>query len=320
MYYNQITRNRDRQLEGKFITIPSSFNKLNKLLPGFIDAGIYVLLTGSTKSAKSSMFYHEWVLHPIQWILDNPEKGLNYTSHLCTLEISKQAIALRMMCHYLTRYGIHISPDDLLGKFAGKVLPEEYLPRIKEAEEWYTKLSDKFIVRDDINTADKFIQWIKDIAMQHGTMENGVYTPHDPWHIVNISLDHLSLIGDKADMEKVSLACIRARDKFNFNICIIQQQANAQESVTNVKLNLLRPSGSGLDKHKDTQKDCSLFIGMFNPQKYETIRTWNGIDMTEKSKHFGRYREASIILNRNGSAGHYINLEFDGPTNTFKEI
>lgn len=320
MYFSKIIENRNRQLEGKLITIPTSFSKLNNHLPGLIDQGVYVLLTGSTKSAKSSMFYHEWVYHPINWCKNNPEKDIRYTSYLCTLEISKQAIALRSMCNYLTRYGIQLSPDDLLGKFKGRILNEEYLDKIKEAEAWFEDLSRNFIIRDNITTAQQFIDWCNSIAEKHGEIKDGRYIPYDKWHIINISIDHLSLIGDKADMDLLSRTFISLRDKYNFNICCIQQQANAQESVTNHQLNLLRPSGSGLDKHKDTQKDCSLFIGMFNPQKFETLRTWNGIDMTEKSPYFDRYRELSVILNRNGSAGHYINLEFDGPTNNFKEI
>jgi hypothetical protein len=105
------------------------------------------------------------------------------------------------------------------------------------------------------------------------------------------------------------------RDRWKYIVVAIQQQAAAQEGVDNVKMDMLRPSPSGLGDCKLSGRDVDMMLGLFAPVRYKKTE-YEGYDIRRLQDH---HRELSVIFNRRGSSVA-VQLYFDGCTNYFKEL
>lgn len=106
------------------------------------------------------------------------------------------------------------------------------------------------------------------------------------------------------------------RNKYEYIPVVIQQQASAQESNENFKLNKLRPTLDGLGDSKICARDYDVIIGLFSPFRH-AIPTYEGYDIT---KWRDNIRFLEIIAGREGGGGTVCPLFFDGAVNFFTEL
>ena len=144
----------------------------------------------------------------------------------------------------------------------------------------------------------------------------------DPDEFVIVITDHVSLLTPEkggtlhdAIGNFSSQYCLHIRDRWDYIVVNVQQQAAAQEGVDNYQNNMLRPSANGLGDNKLTGRDCDFLIGLFAPIRFRK-ETWEGYNIKIMKDSF---REISLILNRRGSPA-ISGLYFDGVTNYFLEL
>lgn len=242
--------------------------------------------------------------------------------------------------------GIRVSPQDLRSTKADNILPKETLKIIKKYEPYFKKLEEIVEFVDSTRNPYGIYKLVKDYALNNGTQhrkkikfvnnETGeetehtvddYYEPDNPDEYVMIIIDHMSLIScDSDNGRKMSLHqsisklsseyLVTLRNKYNYIPVVVQQQAQSQESIENMKANRLKPTLDGLAENKTTQRDCNIALGLFSPFRH-SIPEYYGYDI-KKFKDNIRFLE--IMASRDGGGGETCPLYFDGAVNYFKEL
>lgn len=107
-----------------------------------------------------------------------------------------------------------------------------------------------------------------------------------------------------------------------FNVLNIMQQTVYSENKTYSNRNELnwenlKPSLSDLDSNKIVAQDHHIVLGAFNPYRYASNGTVDGIDLAKSN---GKYRSTKILKNRIGEDQIEIPWYFDGAVGDWKEI
>ena len=104
----------------------------------------------------------------------------------------------------------------------------------------------------------------------------------------------------------------------------MQQQSNDREQKQfNYKgelvIDKVKPTPDGLADCKDVQRDCNYLFSLFSPTRYDcpTYPIDKGYDI---GKLKDRYREFSLLLNRDGTGNVDCDLYFRGEINHFEEL
>ena len=286
----------------------------------------------------------DWLFlyNTIQQVID---KDLNIRLKIFyfTLEMSKEEKMLSAFSNILyVKEGVRIAPKDLRSTRADKVLSIENLDLIAKYEPYFNKIEEVVEFIDDIRNPYGIYKFMKDYADSNGIQHkkqvefidnntgetkineiHDYYKPNDPDEYVMLIIDHISLITKENRMSLhesiVKLSSdylIKLRNKFNYIPVVIQQQASAQESLDNFKLNKLKPSLDGLGDCKLTQRDANVILGLFSPFRHE-IKEYMGYDITFFKDNI---RFLEIIGGREGGGGTVCAVYFDGAVNYFKEL
>jgi len=277
------------------------------------------------------------------------DKGLepNVKIFYFSLEMSKEEKMLAAFSHILyIKEGIRIAPNDLSSTKADRILSKETLDLIAKYKEYFEKIEEIVEFIDDVRNPTGIYNLVREYAKETGTQYtknvefinnktkkkwikeiDDYYEPDDPEQYVFVIIDHVSLIStEKEDGRPLTLHqsitklssnyLVKLRNKYNYIPVVIQQQAQSQESVENMKANRLKPTLDGLGDCKLTQRDANVVLGLFDPFRHE-IPNYKGYDI----KRFkDRIRFMEILANRGGRAGVICPLYFDGATNFFKEL
>lgn len=342
---NEIEDNKRRREAGEIIAIPFPFPRFSRFVPG-VQKGRYILCTANSKVGKTKFTDYIFMYSIIDWIkANNPsiDVRINYFS----LEMSKIDKTKEAIAYYLyTKKNIILPPDKMDSIFDDYILSDENLIDIKDLKDTFQFFEERVNFVDNIKNPYGIYKHVRRIAHENGyyvdknnmkldtlKIEQG-YEPevlkiHDykqyNENIYYIDIfDHYSLFTPEVkhnyDLKLCikdfsSNYCLKMRDRWRHTVIGVQQQANAQESIDNFKLNKLRPSGNGLADCKDTQRDVDMMLGLFAPSRHE-LSEWNGYDI---EKLQDQYRELSVILNRRGNST-ITNLWFNGASNYFKEL
>ena len=335
---------RERVAEGKFNCLPFPFERFKRLYPGF-EQGKYVCITANQKVGKSKLADYLFIYEPLFNMLDKggPKVKVLYFS----LEMGAKEKYNEFLCQLLFRLdNIHIdtrtlrSVDEPCDPHIFELLQSERYQRYIKAFE------DTVLFDDTIKNPTGINKKCRDYAFEHGHMnfieyettneitgeiekKKGVdpikpYTQDDEDEFRIIILDNAANLtpekgckDPRETIEKMSKYCITLRKQLNYIVVLIQHQAQAQESIENLKLDQLKPSASGLGDAKTTVRDMNCLIGLFNPFKYR-IKGHSNYDIT-KLQGYCRFLE--ILEDRDyGANGHECALFFDGATSTFKEL
>lgn len=350
-----IEQNRKNHELGYYNCIPfMGLNRLERLIPG-IEHGTYYLLTASTGVGKSKLGRYLFIHNPILYLEaeDCPE-DVKVDILYFSLEESKRKIILSEISKYLyTRYNLVISIKELQSVGRYNTITADVLEKIKEAEEFVQSFMEKVKVVDNIRNPTGIYKYVRDFALQIGTYYDktgqpltkeeveqvrtatgdaykkvSYYKKHNPKHYVIVIVDHYGLFENESGMTQwqtigkwSSDYCLHIRDKFDFTVVGVQQQAADKERVEHnfrgdTIESKLEPSLDGLGDNKTTSRDANIVLGLFNPDRYN-IEAHDGYDI---NRFRDRYRSMHILKDRDGSANKRVPLFFNGAVDFFREL
>lgn len=349
----ELTENKRRRENGETIAIPWSLPRLSSILPG-ITQGRINLVSANSKVGKTQLNDFLFLYQPLEWMMKNLDSNISLKVFYFSLEISKEAKIRSAISYKLHKdYGIVISPERLRSLFGGYILDDKvlkiinsedfqvWLNFIEEHVDFVDNIRHNYGIHNYIKTyaeqnghyTKKVIDWQKDDGFGNTTVEkrevNDKYIPNNPNEYVIVIVDHLSLLQPSKEEKTLHTAMgaftsrymLEARDKWNYCIALVQQQAAASESqqFTNkgdTIVEKLKPSPDNLGDCKLTARDVDLMISLFWPHRYE-ITEYHKWDLNVIGKY---HRELMINLNRHGTSNASIDLYMNGATNHFKEL
>lgn len=268
-------------LNGGVNCIPSKFTRFRSEFPG-IRKKFFYLISGGTKSGKTQLATFMFIITPIFYYLEHPDKIKPVILYF-PLEETKEDITLRFYSYviaYLTKGKIQISSEDLESVDERKPLSLEVL-NIMNSEE-FIKISDTFekcvTFYEDRNPTGVWRR-VKTYLEEHGktvfedvdvtykddfgntihdkTKKFKEYIPNDPNEYIIPIVDHAGLLQEergmtlKATIEKLSEYFVILRNRYKVSPVLIQQQNSESTNLEAFKANKVRPVKDGLkDKVK----------------------------------------------------------------------
>lgn len=336
---SNLEERRQRILNGQINCIPSPFS----IFPG-IEQGMYYLLSGASKSAKTQLTSYLFLYIPILYAYYHPDQ-LRLQVFYFPLEETPEKITMRFMCHLLytlSNKKIRISPSTLRSINKNQLVDAEILKILNSPQ--YRSILDFF--EEHVHFIDEknptaVLKTLKRYANEAGTVhkkkiifknkETGVtqekevfdyYEPKDKDEYVIIIWDHASLTEQERGMnlkeciDKLSEYFKDFRNDYNYIPVLIQQQNIETMGLDAFKANKIRPTLAGLADSKNPGKDCSMMLGITNPFAFEVPKYLN-YDIT-KLRGYARFLETT--LNREGESNDLLALYFDGATNYFAPL
>jgi len=339
----QLEKNKRLREEGKDIAIPFPFPRFSEEIPGIVQ-GRYYIVTAGTKVGKSKLSDFLFLYTPFKFIKSH-NTNIKIKILYFSLEMSKEDKVKEAISHFLhLRKGIRISPDRMDSIYKSYILENHILKAIEEVAPEIDELFKHVEIYDNIRNPFGIYKTVRKYAHSHGhyidaagnvlntqLIESGnldeikkifLYIPDDPDEFVIVLIDHVSLIDAEKDQtihqavsDLSSKYILHMRNRWRYIPVLVQQQMLAQESVENIKADMVRPSPAGLGENKLTSRDCDVMLGLFSPMKIKRAE-WEGYNIRRMRDSF---RELSVPINRRGNSV-IVGLYFDGMTNSFKEL
>lgn len=347
--YERVTENiktwKDKILNGGVNCIPLGLPRFEAELPG-IEQKSYIQITANTKVGKTQIADALVLYNPVLFAKNNPDK-IRLKIFYFTLEMSKEQKMLQMMSHLLwilSRGKIRVSPKELRSVSADNPLEDEII-EILESDEYteYFKFFEEHVeFIDSIRNPFGIYKFMREYAKANGKQHTKIldkvdklsgevtqtevddyYEPYDPDEYIIIIVDHMALLtaenGKNVRDAMIKLSSeyfVALRNKYRYIPVAIVQQAMAQESNENMKLNKLKPTLDGYGDAKVIARDADLILGLFSPYRH-SIRDYEGYNI-ELFKDNIRFME--LIAGREGGGGSICPLFFDGAVNYFREL
>ena len=339
--YSDMEDKRNRIDKGLLNCIPCAFPRFRNSFPG-IEKGKYILVSANSKVGKTQITDHMFLYEPLFYAAahDLHVKWFYFSWEMSIDQKYRQFIS------YLLYKLSHIRIDvrQLRSVDANKPLPRDILELLKEERyQKYIKYFEEHVTFVDNVRSPTGVQifletYAKTIGTVHnkqatfrnsktGTLEEHTvfdyFEPNDPELYNIVIFDHLSLMTNERTLDKrnnIELFSkeymVKLRNRYNFTLVAIQQQAAAQESIENFKVDKLKPSADGLGDCKTTWQDVDLFFGLYAPNRYG-VKSYLGYDI---SRFKDNIRFLELIGGREGGGGQVCPLFFDGAVNEFKEL
>ena len=343
--FQDLVDRKERAERGEYNCIPFPFPRFQKLFPG-IERGKYIICTANQKVGKSKFCDYLFVYEPVFFGVANPD--FHFKVIYFTLEMSAQSKYQEFLSHLLYRLdNIVVSPVDLRSvdskhpisqNILDLLQSERYQEYIKYYEEHVIYFADssnptglRKVVRDYADTHGHYnhvdYEVLNEITGQKETRKrldpDKPYTADDESEYVIVITDNAANItpekgmSQKEAIEKWSKDQIAFRDQLNYVSVLIQHQAQSQEGVENMKLDMMFPTVSGLSVSKTTGNDASLVIGLYSPFKYGK-KTYEGYNL-ERLKNYCRFM--LICEDRDYGANQNIcPLFFNGASSYWAEL
>lgn len=264
-----------------------------------------------------------------------------------SLEMSAKEKYNEFLCHLLWRLDkIHIDTRRL------RSVDKPCDPRIfelleSERYQKYIKAYEDMVIFDDtIKNPTGINKRCRDYALQHGHMNfityeamNEVtgemeekravdpikpYTQDDEDEYRIIILDNATNLAEekgckdkRETIEKMSKYGITLKKQLNYIFVLIQHQAQSQEGIENIKMDMMLPSSAGLGNNKETSRDLNCMMGLFSPAKFNK-KEFQEYNIMRLKDHC---RFLNVIEDRDyGAGGSICSLFFDGAVSTFEEL
>jgi len=321
---NKIKNNRQRRLEGKLNRIPLALERFSRYYPG-VGKSIYKLVTASTKVGKSTITDTLFVIKPTEYILNNPDCGLDIHTLYFLLEEKEENRVSKLFSNRLSnKYGISVSAPELFSEYNHYIPSEQTIGLIEKEKEYFSKVLSKITYVTNKRTPLSIIDYIEEFLEEFGHWDDDkdCWVPDNPNLIIQVVLDHASLLDSTSKyhaIQTISNHFIELRNLYGLSPILIQQQTPAATGIEAVKVKRLFPTLDNLHFNKSTQYDVDIAFGIFNPNSQKSIRNsvWNGYDLSL----FGdSIRFLEILINRSGANGKIASLYFDGKTGVIKEL
>ena len=331
--------NRERLVTGKINCIPTPFNRIQGCFPG-IQQQKYYLVTGNTKSAKTSIVNYLFAWYPIMYAWRNPGKARVKIFYF-SLEMSASQLIDKLTCLWLhVKKRVTVSPDEL--NSTSTLLPGEIINWLssKEYHEFFSFLESNVIFLEDYKSPSRIRDYCKNYALANGKVftRKGTTSERDPFGLNSsfdhyeqndideyriIIVDHYGLLQRESGLslrETIQLFssrdCVELRNHYNYIIVGVMQQNAEKQANDSVRMNRLTPSIDGLAECKSVAQDIDMAISIFNPWYFEKTN-WMGYDI---SLWRDKIRFIDILLNRNGPTNHVLPVHFVGACGHFSQV
>lgn len=356
--YNEIVNNQIRRKEGKLNCIPwLDLPRFSTVIPG-VQKEKYIEVTASPKVGKTKITDFLFVHQVMKFILSEKNTSeFKIKIPYFSLEVSKEQKIREVISYKLFEEGVELSPQNMLSLFNDYILPDDLKRKIESIEPYIELFENSVIYIDNIRNSYGIYKYVRDLCESLGNhydqegkiielreihnardkkdekflfrLDHFKYNNSEQY--VEPITDHISLLNPQRDEGTVHNAinnfsnnyCLSMRDKYKCAVVNIHQQVATQEELkfSNGKLliDTLRPSVDGLADSKYTSKDVNILLSLFAPHrskisKYPLFEGYNINEMGDK------YRELSIILNRDGGSFTNVDLGFNGASGFFKEL
>ena len=333
---------RERLLNNKLNCIPSPFKRFREDFIG-IEQGSHIVVTASTKGAKSQFTSYTFIYKPLLFCYFT-KADIDYKVIYFPLEETPERILERFISWLLydfTRGKVRISPKDLRSTVTP--VSEEILELIgtDEVQDIIKYFEDHVLFPTEKPNPTGMYYYCKKYAEEHGkvytkpgkyTDDSGVvhdyeafdfYEPDNPNEYRVIITDTTNLIDTergmtlKQSMDKWSeYGAKYLRNRYKYTFIEIQQQAFESESNDSFKLGKMKPSVANLSDSKYSSRNADLVLGLFSPFRMG-LKEYEGYDIT---KFRDNIRFLEVLVNRNGQMGGICPLFFDGAVCQFEEL
>jgi hypothetical protein len=331
--------NRERLSNGKINCIPTPFSRIGTCFPG-IQQQKYYLMTGNTKSAKTSLTNYLFVWYPVVYAYCYPDK-LRVKIFYFSLEMSSGQLMDKLTCLWLyVKKQISISPNAL--NSIGDPLSEDILALLSSDDyhHFFSFLESHVTFIEDSKTPASIYNYCKAYALKHGKVftRGGTVSEEDPFgidaifdHYVQddpdeyrvIIVDHYGLLQRESGhtlretIQSFSAHnCVDLRNSYNYTIVGVMQQNAEKQAGEAIKTNRLTPSVDGLAECKSVIQDVDMSLSIFSPWYFEKT-SWEGYDIKTWRDSI-RFME--VMINRNGPANSIIPLYFNGACGYFRQL
>lgn len=343
--FKDLVERKERAERGEYNCVPLPFERFRTFFPG-IEKGTFLIVTANEKIGKSKFVDFLFIYELIFFAIDNPT--FHFHVIYFTLEMSQRDKELEFYSHLLYRLdNIVISPSDLRSVDNTKPVPqyvldllesEKYQRYIKFYEEHIEYFADssnptglRKVVRGYADTHGRYnhipyevineVTGAKEIRMRLDPGEP--YTPYDPEEYVFVVTDNAANIttesgmSEKETIDKWSKDQIVFRDQLKYIPVLIQHQAQAAQSLDNIKMDLLLPSTTNLGKTRTTANDATIILGLYSPFAFSK-REYEKYDIT-RLKDYSRF--LVVVADRcYGANGKICPLFFNGASSFWAEL
>lgn len=337
-----LTKRRQRILEGQLNCIPSPFQRFSNDFIG-IEQSCYYTITSFTKGGKSQFTSYTFIYKPLMFCYLS-QADIDLKILYFPLEETPERIMQRFISWLLFDFSkgkIRISPRDL--RSTTSAVSKDILEVIEspEIQDILRYFEEHVIFPEESGNPTGIYKYCKSYAEKNGTVytksikyknEFGIleekqvfdrYEQNNPNEYRLVIVDTINLIDTekgmnlKQSMDKLSEYCAKyLRNRYHYSPVIIQQQAFEQEGNEAFKLGRVRPSVAGLGDTKYTSRDSNVVLGLFSPFRF-ALKDYEGYDI---SKFKDNIRFLEMIVNRDGEMGGLCPLFFDGAICRFDEL
>ena len=324
--FDQFRNEIERGIQGHNEGLEMGFDRIYDYVCG-IQHSRYDLIGGDTGSGKTAFVDSAYLLNPYDRLNRNPGK-IKMSVLYFSLEIPASRKITKLVAWKLQRdYGILTDVNLILSRGKKNRIPKELYDKILETQEYFDTMEQTVLnFRDNKLTPAGFYRDVMTYSEQHGKWNvkrdsegNEIgkeYTPNDPFTYHIVIIDHLTMLANKEDMDKVSSELVWFRNKCGFSPVVVSQYNRVIQSTDRVKLNMMEPRLGDFKQTGNTQEDADTVIALFSPHRYK-IPKYYGYDIQVLKN---RLRTAHLLKNRDGDEGKVIPLNFFGEIGFFREF
>jgi hypothetical protein len=296
--------------------------KLERVVDG-VTANTYTLVFSPSGVGKSSIALYAYIYRPLMEHLNDDNFKVFYAS----LEMSADLLFAKLLGMYIfEKYGIELSPKELLSKKKDFILCDEYYDIVQECIPWLKRVEEMVTIYDKgMNAEVLYTLLMKDLESMGTFTESDkrkIYTPNNPDLVYLVVIDHISLLRPakgrslKEEIDLVSSYLVTLR-----NICrispLVIMQANRdsagmdrrKEGLNNMRLSDTKDSGGPV-------QDAEIVISLFSPNR-ERLKTYNKYNIEIL---VDKFRSVTVLKNRYGEADVEIGMNFFGKCGIWKEL
>lgn len=337
----EMRRNRQRKIDGKFNCLPFKFKRGRKKFPGF-ERFKYYLFSANQKVGKSKLVDDLFIYYPTECRkrgIDLRTKVLYFAleenEQLKEKQASSRAVydIINLRNSPRELFSINcVCPEWLLDKYdndkdINSILEDiennvTYISDIrnptgiyKEIKRWLLTLGHYNYVKG--KKPDAFGNWEEADVID----KSNPFTLNDPELYPIVIIDNFANLtpeqgfDTRQTIEKMSKYCIELAS-LGLLMVAVQHQAQNQESLENLKYSQIIPTVNGLGDAKTTARDAWTTIGLFSPHRFQLPEHLD----YNITKWKDNIRFLYIISDRDGSVGTVLPLVFRGDVSSFEEL
>lgn len=314
-FYELIERGR----KGENSSLPIGLPKLEGYIEG-LSQGSHILIGAGSGVGKTTLLLYSFIYKPI--MAQDTEKDVRYL--MFNLEMGEEQILAKLLSIYIyEHYGVSISFKEMFSRGRDTILCDENYYLIQECRPILEMFRDRITFAPGPLNAEYFDKKVMEWLKQYGQFNGNDYILNNPKQILNVVIDHMSLIrpsngrSKKDEMDLISNHGVSFRNKCKItNIFLMQLNRNQYGNERLKNENLREPDESDLKDSGTMMEDCHIALLMFSPVKAK-LGTHRGYDIAELA---GNYRSVKCVKNRFGTADIAVGLGFYGNIGVFKEL